>query len=351
MSIKLNNSILVESKERWNEMLPDDALVYSTWQWGSICESFGHQRYYLGIEDSDQLVAGLPLMYSDSRLFGRELVSMPYSPYGEIITKDNYQKSNYVRTLLNALKHLSTQLPVSNVSIRGCGTETVPEEYETLSRFVTFEVDLTDGKEETWETVESRFRRSVRKSRKEDVRVERGFDESALNDYYEMYLNNMRYHGTPPYSRQFFRNIQQQLSQRNAFEMYLAYNEDGRPINGVTIFFHGNRAIYWTGVADHEYRELNGGSRLLWEAIEDSCDRGFDIFDLSRTREDTGVYTYKKSIGEPVDLVDLHYAPDGKLELTDPEAKKYEYVKKVWRKLPIKATEFIGPHVRKRLTL
>lgn len=352
MAAGLEQATIVESKARWDEMLPEDALVYSTWEWGSICEAFGHRRYYLGIQEDGQLLAGLPLMYSDTRLFGRALVSMPYSPYGEIVTRDTTRTTEHQTALFEDLKRLASQLPASHASIRGFGDKASAEDYRTVSRFVTFEVDLSKGAEETWDDeVESRFRRSVRKSRKENVRVEQGFDASTFEDYYEMYLDNMRYHGTPPYSRQFFRNVHRYLSKLDAFEMYLAYTEDDTPINGVTVFRHGDRAIYWTGVADHEYRELNGGSRLLWEAIEDSCERGFDVFDLSRTREDTGVYDYKKSIGRPVDLVDLHYAPDQDLDLVDPEAEKYERIRTVWRKLPLRATEYIGPPIRKRLTL
>lgn len=349
---ELGGADRITSRRRWEQLVDDRAHVYATWEWGSVCEAFGHDRYYLGIEEDGDLVAGVPLMYVGSRLFGRELVSMPYAPYGSVLLADGVdERRAYRDSLFDAVRSLSESLGVARASIRGIDGDVGREEFQAVSRFVTFERDLTDGEDGAWDEVSSRFRRGVRKARGEDVRVERGFDESALSAYYDMYLDNMRYHGTPPYSRQFFRNVNEYLGRRDAFELYLAYDEAGRPINGITAFFSGDRAIYWTGVSDHEHRDKNGGSLLLWEAIVDSCERGFPVIDLGRTREGTGVYDYKKSIGEPVELTDLHYAPDGDLDLVEPEDEAYDRYKRAWRKLPLRATEYLGPPVRKRLSL
>jgi len=345
MNLKSDTAKLVSNKEEWNALVDNDTIVYATWEWGTVCERFGHDRYYIGIERDGELVAGLPCMYSGSRLFGRELVSMPYSPYGAVLADSNHDKDS----LVDALTTLADDLGVT-ACVRGQSVDS--KRVQPKNRFVTFEVDLSGDETQVWENVvESRFRRSVRKSRKENVRVEKGFDEKTLSKYYEMYLDNMQYHGTPPYSKEFFRNVNELLGERDAFEIYLTYNEAGEPINGVTVFFHGSRAIYWTGVSDHEYRDLNGGSRLLWRAIADSCERGYETFDLGRTREDTGVYNYKKSIGDPIDLTDSYYSPVGEVSLTNPEDEKYDKYKKAWRKIPTPVTEYVGPYLRKRLTM
>lgn len=342
----------IDSEERWRQLEDCATTVYSTWEWGTVCEQFGHERQYLGAEQGGELVGGLPMMYNGSRLFGNELVSMPYAPYGELLVSDDADRPDAVTAaLLNEAKSLSDRLGAEQTSIRGIGSGVVVPDFEPRSNFVTFELDLSGGEDEAWDAVASRFRRSVRKARKNDVTVERGFDRTTFSQYYEMYLDNMQYYGTPPYSRQFFRNVNRLLGQRDSFEMYTAYDEDGEPINGVTAFFFGERAIYWTGVTDYDYRELNGGSLLLWEAIVDSCERGYPVFDLGRTREDTGVYDYKKSIGEPVELTDHFYAPRGDVGPPDPEAEKYDKYKSAWQKLPQRATEYIGPHIRSRLSM
>lgn len=346
----LTHSERIESKHRWDELRAE--TVYSTWEWGTVCENFGHDRYYLGIERDGELRAGIPLMFNDSRLFGKKLVSMPYAPYGSIlIRRDAANPHEYRQHLIEDLQSLTDSLSADQASIRGYNAMTIDDpNFTTTNEFVTFEVDLRNGEDQVWEDVASRFRRGVRKARKNDVRVEKGFDDSSFAAYYEMYLDNMHYYGTPPYSRRFFRNVHTVLGERDAFELYLAYDDEGRPINGVTAFFHGDRAIYWTGVSDHEYRELNGGSLLLWEAMSDACDRGYPIFDLGRTREGTGVYRYKDGIGNPVELIDRHYAPDGVDRPPNPD-DGYDTYKTIWRKLPVKLTEYLGPHLRRRLTI
>ena len=349
---ELSSAEWIESREEWESLLDASKTVYSTWEWGSVCEAFGHERRYLGVREDGAVVAGIPLMYVDSRLFGRELVSMPYAPYGEVLVADDLaDPDRYRNRLLADVREVADSLGVSHAAVRGCDLDSGVEGFGRSSRFVTFETDISDGEDEAWDSVSSRFRRGVRKARKEDLVVERGFDEAALAEYYRMYLDNMRHYGTPPYSRGFFRDVAEQLGRHDAFEMYLAYDPEGRAINGITTFTFGDRTIYWTGVSDYEHRDLNGGSLLLWEAITDSCERGVSTFDLGRTREGTGVYDYKKGIGDPVDLVDIHYAPDGDPDPPDPEAETYEKYKQVWRKLPLRATEILGPHVRKRLSL
>lgn len=347
----LEHSERIASKERWADLRECNETVYSTWEWGTVCEEFGHDRYYLGIEADGELRAGIPLLYNPSRLFGRKLVSMPYAPYGSILVRDDVADPDRYRAhLLDDLKSLTDSLNADQASIRGYDEPIDDADFTSVADFVTVELDVRNGEDEAWDTVSSRFRRGVRKARKNDVRVERGFDESTFSEYYEMYLDNMQYYGTPPYSRQLFRNIHRLLGDRDIFEMYLAYDEDGRPINGITAFFHGNRAIYWTGVSDYEYRDLNGGSLLLWEAIADACERGYPVFDLGRTRKDTGVYQYKTSIGEPVDLRDRYYAPGGVDSPPNPD-EGYDVYKSIWEKLPPKATEYIGPHLRSRLSI
>lgn len=347
----LEYSKRIGSKNRWADLREYNDTVYSTWEWGTVCEDFGHHRYYLGIESDDELLAGVPLMYNPSRLFGRKLVSMPYSPYGSILVRDDVaDPGRYRELLLDDVKSLTNSLNAAQASIRGYDAPIENPDFTSVNNFVTFEVDLRNGEDEAWDTVASRFRRGVRKARKNDVRVQRGFDESMFSEYYEMYLDNMQYYGTPPYSRQLFRNIDRLLGEQDSFEMYLAYDEEGRPINGVTAFFHGDRAIYWTGVSDYEHRELNGGSLLLWEAISDACERGYPVFDLGRTRKDTGVYQYKESIGDPVELIDQYCAPNGVDSPPNPE-EGYDLYKSIWQKLPTRATEYIGPHLRCRLSI
>jgi lipid II:glycine glycyltransferase (peptidoglycan interpeptide bridge formation enzyme) len=126
----------------------------------------------------------------------------------------------------------------------------------------------------------------------------------------------------------------------------------GEIINGIMNFSNGSTVHQWGVITDYEYRDLNGGSYLLWKSLERAADQGYSKYDLGRTREGTGVYMFKKSFGgEKVWYDDLHYFPNGDGELPHPENETYEPLKQVWRQLPIPVTKIIGPSLRNKISL
>jgi lipid II:glycine glycyltransferase (peptidoglycan interpeptide bridge formation enzyme) len=99
-------------------------------------------------------------------------------------------------------------------------------------------------------------------------------------------------------------------------------------------------------------RPAGGGSFLLWNGIEDACEEGYSTYTLGRTREGTGVYSFKKSWGgEKVWFDDYHYFPGEEAELPNPDDEKYDRVKDAWERLPLKATELVGPPIRRNISL
>src|SRR5687767_8845221 len=50
-----------------------------------ITRAFGHSGKYLSAESDGRIVGVLPLVFFDSRLFGRFVVSMPFLNYGGVL--------------------------------------------------------------------------------------------------------------------------------------------------------------------------------------------------------------------------------------------------------------------------
>ena len=338
----------IKQQERWNEFVrAQGGPVFARWEWGELCEAYGHDCRFLGVEDeSGTLLAGLPVVVLRSRLFGDKLVSMPYSEYGGIISTGEHAAEV---ELWNRATEIAHDRDVDYVLLRGVDTVPDASGIETEHQYVTFELPLTEGTDAVWDGCETRFRNGVRKAEKNDITTRRVTSTAGLREYYDLFLATMRGHGTPPHSFGFFQRMYDWLGTDDTVRLYLA-EYDETVVNGALVFVFGDRAYYWSAVSEYEYRDLNGGSLLLWQAIKDAADDGCAVFDLGRTREGSGVYHYKKSLGgSKQTLNDVYYFPDERVTPPDPEDDTYDLPMRLWRKVPLRVTAHLGPFLRKQI--
>lgn len=336
--------------DEWNAFVRSQGgPVFATREWGELCRLYGHDVHYLAARDGDALVGVLPLVHMSSRLFGSKLVSMPFSEYGSAVVADD-APTGTVDELLDRTAELADELGVDFVSLRGRDFGDRPP-FVGKRRFVTFDVSLEGGSDAVWDALDSSRRTHVRRARDNGVEVAEATDLADVREYYRLYLLSMRGHGSPPHSFAFFRRLWELFGGSGPLTLTLA-TVDGRPINGGVRFRFAGTAYGWGAVSDYEYRDLDGGSLLHWTEIKRSCERGASTFTLGRTREGTGVYTFKKSLGgEKRWLDDYHYFPGGETELPNPDGAKFDAVKRVWRKLPVGLTRTVGPTIRRGISL
>ncbi|WP_227356812.1 lipid II:glycine glycyltransferase FemX [Haladaptatus salinisoli] len=339
---------LVRDHEEWNKFVEGNGgSVFTLWEWGSACELYDHQRLYIGVKKEGELVGGLPLVYMRSRLFGDKLVSMPFSERGSAVLADS-EPETVKRLLLEKTKEIADEFNVDFVSLRGfdLGDSTFSKE----NRFVTFEIPLEGGSEAVWERLDSSRRGHVRSAQDNALEFEEGKTLADLKDYYDLYVDNMRSHGSPPHSFKFYRKLWEGLGS-SRMKLYLA-KKNGELVNGIIFYPFDDRVFHWGSVSNYERRDLDGGSLLLWKALEWSAENGYATYDLGRTREGSGVYMFKKSFGgRKVWLDDFHYYPNERVELPHPENEKYDTVKNIWRRLPLPVVRLLGPRVRKDISL
>ncbi len=333
--------------ERWNAFVSrHEGPVFDRWEWGQMCSAYGHDVIYLGVFD-DNLCGVLPLVHMESRIFGDKLVSMPYSEYGSVVVANDAPDETDTR-LVEETRAIAEKRGVDFVSLRGRAID-APQDFTHKRRFVTFEIPLEGGPEEAWDALDSSRRNHIRTARENDLVVRNVESTDDLRRFYDLYLDNMRSFGTPPHSFEFFQRLRTELNDVTHFD--LAFSDDVL-VNAKIVFHFGDYSYDWTSISNHEYRDIQGGSLLLWNAIERACEDGYSRYSLGRTREGTGVYMFKKSWGgEKVWFDDYHYFPDGTVDLPDADDETYKHVKNAWQKLPLRATSLIGPHIRKSVSL
>lgn len=335
----------------WNSFVEaNDGPVYASWEWGDAVESYGHERQYLLARSGDKIVAALPLFYMKSRIFGSKLVSPPYAARGSIVTRDDDPTDEAIAALTEYTATMANKLDVEFVSLRGANLGSV-DRFERKNRYVTFRIPLFERPESTRENIKESRQRQIDQAAESGLKYEVGTSIEDLRDYYRLHLETMRGHGTPPHSFRFFRELWDGLYDKNDLHLGLV-RKDGSVINGILDLSLGSTVYQWGVVNDYEYRDLNGGSYLLWKSLERACEKGFDAYEMGRTREGSGVYMFKKSFGgEKTWYDDYHYFPGDENVLPHPEDEKYDQIKRVWRKLPLSVTRTVGPRVRKDICL
>lgn len=327
----------------------NDGPPFALWGWGDAAESYGHDRWYFVARDEGTIAGVLPLVHMESRLFGSKLVSPPFGERGSLVLGSS-RSEEAAELLLERTRELADDLDVDFVSLRG--TEIGERSgFTERSRFVTFRVPLSDSTASAWERVKSSRQRQVRQAEDASLTYRVGEELSDLKEYYRLYLKSMRGHGTPPHSFDFFRILWDRFADDGHLHLGMV-EKDGELINGIIDLSLGSSVHQWGVITDYEHRDLNGGSLALWKSIERASEEGYEVYDMGRTREGSGVYLFKKSFGgEKTWYDDSHYFPNGETELPHPERDAYDPIKRAWKRLPIPLTRVVGPRIRKGISL
>jgi len=330
----------------------NDGPAYALSGWREAVDAYGHDRWQLVVRDteSDELVAALPLYHVDSRLFGSKLLSPAFAERGAVVVGEDASEQA-VELLLDQTVQLAQRLGVDSVSLRGAQV-TGTDEFVEKNRYVTFQIDTAAGADAVWDGIKDSRQRQVEQAGEDDsLRFSTGSSLDDLREYYGLYLESMRGHGSPPHSFEFFERLWESLYPNGRFRLSTVHR-DGSLINGMIDLAVGDTVYQWGVVSDYEYRDLNGGSFLLWKSLDWAAEEGYDTYEFGRTREGSGVYMFKKSFGGSKTWYDdLHYFPGGSETLQDPEDDKYDRAKDIWKRLPLPVTRLIGPQVRKRIGL
>ncbi|WP_148414567.1 GNAT family N-acetyltransferase [Haloferax sp. KTX1] len=339
-------------RREWNDFVEsNDGPPFGLWGWREASRNYGHDTHWLAARDGGDIVGALPLVEIRSRLFGSKLVSPPYGERGSVILADDAPESTTTH-LVRQAKRIADDAGVDFVSLRGTTVDHAQfEGFEHENRFVTFDVPVGVSHDEMWDGLKESRQRQIDQARENDLEYVVGESLDELREYYELYLQSVRGHGSPPHSFEFFERVWETFADHGTLHLGLV-RHDGRAINGIVNLGCGSTVSQWGVITDYAYRDLQGGSFLLWKSMEHAHENGSQSYELGRTREGTGVYMFKKSFGgKKTQYDDFHYYPNGPVELPHPDKSAYKPIKEAWKRLPIPVTKLIGPTLRKDISL
>jgi len=313
--------------------------------WSRMVErTFGHRGYYLVARDGNAVRGVLSLIHVRSWLFGNRMISQAFSNYGGPLAED--------RQTLDALYAeavgLAERLGCESIEFRN--VEPMPyDDLDLRTDKVCMYLPLKGDPDELWRSFKSdtKVRNHVRKAENAGIVAEDGGIE-LLEEFYRVYAIRMHQLGTPAYPRSLMRGILETFPDNS--RLFVARLGNVTVAARLLVHFNGLVQSRW-GITLTEYNHLSPNHLLYWAALKHYCRAGASCFDFGRSTVDSGPYRFKKQWG--TQIVPLHYQywvrPGHKLSLANPDNPKYKRRVELWKKLPLRVANLIGPYISRSL--
>jgi serine/alanine adding enzyme len=305
------------------------------------------------------LVGLLPLVHLRHRLFGNDLVSMPFLDSGGILADD----AETERALLNEALKWALREKVQKVELRhaspmlSAGSEAAGFAATAAQGFVgrihrhkvRMILDLPPTATELMQSFKSKLRSQVRKPMRDGLCATVGGIE-LLNHFYGVFCVNMRDLGSPVHSEGLLRNVIEVIGADA--RVVLVYLNEKPLAAGIVIGFGDCLYNPWASSLD-AHKKLNPNMLLYWTMLEYACDQRYRRFDFGRSTPDEGTYNFKAQWGaRPAPLYWHTFSQDGQAG-DDPEKGRARFALAIrcWKMLPVGVTRWVGPRLRKHISL
>jgi lipid II:glycine glycyltransferase (peptidoglycan interpeptide bridge formation enzyme) len=255
-------------------------------------------KYLIAIDQDENIQAVLPLMYKKGQL-GYVINSLPfYGSNGAIISnsKDafDFLIESYNQLLLD--KEIAASTIVSNPLLIDDNYDgiTFNVKDHRIGQFTEIAFQ-SDHENKLMESFHYKTRNMIRKSQKQDIEVV--VDNSQVEFIRQTHIQNLKAIGGRAKNNEFFRLFPIHFKEGTDYKIYIA-KENGIPIAGLLLFYYKNTVEYYSPVIVEEHRERQPLSLLIFQAMKDASENGFELWNWGGTwASQDGVYRFKKRWG------------------------------------------------------
>lgn len=348
---------LAENKDKaaWDAFVSerDDATPYHRFAWReAVSKAYGHQGHYLIAEEDGRIVGLLPLVLMRCPLLYQKVVSLPFCDVGGALASDAgiaqrlYAEALSMAKRLNAGSleiHCRSELAALWQSGLHCTTGTDK---------VSMVLGLPGSSTALWNGFKSKLRSQVRKAEKNNLTFSWG-EKKDRGDFYVVFSQNMRELGSPVHARGWIDAVLDGFGQQA--RMGLVYHET-KPVGAGIILCQGSQvSIPWASTL-RDYNHLSPNMLLYWNFLQFAADSGYSVFDFGRSTIGEGTYKFKAQWGAGPQILYWHTVhlgrrPVAKTANTDLAKGNRERLASLWAMLPQWAANFMGPLLRRHISL
>ena len=155
----------------------------------------------------------------------------------------------------------------------------------------------------------------------------------------------MRELGSPAHALRYYELIAKYLGDHARF---IVLREGDTVVAGALLFTINDTAANLQTVALREYNRRCPNYLLYWHMLEMSCEAGCTrFFDMGRSVEGGSNLRFKENWKPEISPLSYNYHLRTLKEVpfTDPRNPRYRLAIAVWRRLPLRLTRVLGPHL------
>lgn len=340
---------ITKDKILWDQYVSThpSATPYHKFAWlESVNQAYGHTCFALLAQQQGKVVGILPIVLMRRPFSKGKFCSLPFCDLGHALVDNKEVESK----LFDFSIALLNEKPGRSFEYRD--TETVPTEAQVPSQKVRMVMPLPEDSNILLNGFKSKLRSQIRKSEKNGLTCVINNSQHSIENFYQIFAKNMHKLGSPVHSKQWF----EALFEHYAKDIFLAvvYHED-KPVGaGIVLKNNTKMAIPWAST-DADFNYLAPNMMLYWSLLKLSCEQACTEFDFGRSTFGEGTYKFKQQWGAlPVPLVwsDLNNPQiETENDAIIEKNKLRSSVEKLWSQLPIGFTTFIGPQIRKHISL
>ena len=208
-------------------------------------------------------------------------------------------------------------------------------------RKITVLLDLPENADSLWGRFPSKLRSQIRRPQKDGIRVRFGLDQ--VEPFFTVFSHHMRDLGTPTQPLRLFQAIAEEFPKDVWFGC--AYLRD-RPVAAGCGFAWGREFEMTWAASLKNYSRLAPNMLLYWRFIERAISNGIRVFNFGRCTPGGGTHRFKAQWGgrdEP--LWWYRHATTTRTLTPSPEERQYRWGSLVWRRLPVRAANALGPRI------
>jgi len=286
--------------KEWDEFASryTDLIFYQS-VWSEVLKKgLGGQPLYFYLKDGGEIVAGLPGILLNFKIFKILYASIPY---GHLIGERSYYLG-----FLQLLDKEFRRKRIDQVRLTGSPffDSYPPESFNPLSTKCTL-LDLRGyDKEKIWEGYRKNIRRDVRKAQRSGITIRSGDSIEGVNIFYKLYQSSMqRNRAMAKYPFQWFEAIYEEMVERGLGAFLFAELEH-EAIAGAALIKSPTSTHYLHNGSRYEFLKFCPNELLIHSALEEAIEKGNSFFDfMGSDPGDLSLLRFKEKWGsQSVDL-------------------------------------------------
>lgn len=326
---------------------------YSCWL-KAVERAYRHTGWLVTVHRGSTLCGVLPLVEIKTPVGRSNLISLPFCDLAGVLADD----CDVRHLLLAEAQSLADTNRAGGLEIRqgGAALEELDLKSVSGSPKVRMLSSLPGDANALFQSFKPKLRSQIRKAEKNGLTSEVRKDLDAVEQFYNVFAWNMRRLGSPVHSRAWFRELKQAYGDQMLVGLVFL---DDQPVGAGILLMAGSKAcIPWASTLE-KYNRLAPNMLLYWALLSHVCERGCTSFDYGRSTLGEGTYRFKKQWGaKPYELVWSKWQVEERVE-SEPERSGHQsgvsrlrpIAEEIWRRLPLAVANWIGPKLRRYITL